>query len=121
MVYIAAMGRVRKPLRWFDAGINTPPFTEAGRLEAGTHLRLLQEGESLGLPHARPMPAVGPRCGELRVRDGGHNWRIVYRVDADAILILDVFPKKTRQTPKPVIDRCRERLAAYDAIEKASR
>lgn len=109
------MASKRKPLRWFQAGISTPPFSREGKLEAGTLLRLLQEGESLGMPHARPMPSIGPRCGELRIRDEGHNWRIIYRVDPDAVLVVDVFAKKTRQTPREVIVRCRKRLAEYDA------
>lgn len=62
-------------------------------------LRLLQEGELLGMPQAEPLPAVGPRCGALRVRDAEHNWRITYRIDADAMLVLEVYAKRTRQYP----------------------
>jgi phage-related protein len=60
------------------------------------------------------MPSIGPCCHELRVRDADNNWRIVYRIDADAILIVDVFAKKVRQTPQSVIKNCRSRLTAYD-------
>jgi phage-related protein len=104
----------RKPLAWLQGEIKTPPFSEAARIEAGTLLRRLQEGESLGLPHSRPMPSVGPRCHELRIRDEGHNWRIIYRLDADAILIVEVFAKTTRETPKHVLDACQRRLRRYD-------
>jgi len=83
-------------------------------LEAGFLLRRLQQGERLGLPHSRPMPSVGPRCHELRVLDRGHQWRILYRLDSDAIVILEVFAKTTPQTPRTVIDACRERLRGYD-------
>ncbi len=38
-------------------------------------LRDLQEGESLGMPHSRPMPGIGPRCHELRVNDENKTWR----------------------------------------------
>ncbi len=31
-------------------------------------------------------------------------WRTIYRVDPDAIVILEVFSKKTRTTPKSVIE-----------------
>ena len=78
-------------------------------------LRLLQGGEKLGMPLAEPLPDVGTRCGALRVRDAGHNWRIMYRIDADAVLILDVYPKKTRTIPDEVIRRCKDRLKRYDA------
>ena len=62
------------------------------------------------------MPSVGPRCHELRVTDRGQSWRIVYRIDDDAIVIVEVFSKKTRRTPKDVIDKCQKRLKAYDAL-----
>jgi phage-related protein len=84
-------------------------------------LRLLQEGENLGLPHAEPLPIVGPRCGALRIRDAGHNWRIMYRTDADAVLILDVYSKKTRKIPDEVIERCKIRLKQYDEAVKAAK
>ncbi len=111
----------RKPLVWLRGEIKTPPFTSKGRQEAGMMLRLLQEGENLGLPHAEPLPIVGPRCGALRIRDAGHNWRIMYRTDADAVLILDVYSKKTRKIPDEVIERCKIRLKQYDEAVKASK
>jgi phage-related protein len=92
------------------------PFSPEARLEAGWLLRRLQQGQVVGMPHSRPMPSIGPRCHELRIRDATLNWRIVYRVDSDAIVIADVFAKKTGATPKSVIDKCRSRLKAYDDI-----
>jgi len=66
------------------------------------------------MPHSRPMPAVGERCYELRIVDVDATWRIIYRVDPDAIVILDVFSKKSRSTPQSVIARSRKRLREYD-------
>ena len=83
-------------------------------------LRLLQEGEHLGMPLAEPLPDVGPHCGALRVRDAGHNWRIMYRIDPDAVLILDVYAKKTPKIPDEVIERCVQRLKRYDQVAKTS-
>ena len=103
-----------KPLVWRHGEVKTPPFSPAARLEAGCLLRRLQKGEVLGRPHSRPMPVVGPRCHELRVRDVGADWRIVYRADPDAIVILEVFSKKTGATPKAVIETCIRRLRGYD-------
>jgi len=80
-------------------------------------LRRLQLGEAVGLPHSRPMPRVGRRCHELRVKDRHHEWRIVYRTDPDAVLLLDVFAKSTRTTPDRVITECQRRLKLYDEIE----
>jgi phage-related protein len=116
--YTEAVDVPRKPLVVLHGEIKTPPFTREGRVEAGTLLRRLQEGELLGMPLSRPMPSVGRRCHELRVRDGEHDWRIMYRVDPDVILMLAVFPKTTRQTPKAMIDTCRRRLAVYDQAKQ---
>jgi phage-related protein len=60
------------------------------------------------------MPVVGKRCHELRVQDAEATWRIVYRLDEDAVVIAEVFSKKTQKTPRAVIDTCRRRLKAYD-------
>jgi phage-related protein len=103
-----------KPLVWLHGEIKTPPFATEARIEAGVLLRRLQRGESLGMPHSRPMPAIGGRCHELRVRDGKVSWRIVYRTDGDAIVIGEVFAKKTRTTPKDVIATCQRRFREYD-------
>ena len=83
-------------------------------MEAGFLLRRLQRGESLSMPSSRPLPVLGPRCHELRIRDVGGTWRIVYRVDRDAIVIAEVFSKKTRAIPAGVVDVCKRRFREYD-------
>jgi phage-related protein len=62
------------------------------------------------------MPTIGPRCHELRIADHeqGKIWRIVYRLDSDAIVVADTFPKKTRSTPATAILRASRRLQRYD-------
>ena len=108
------MGRDDKPLVWMQGEVKTPPFSKPARLKAGFLLRLLQRGEKLAMPQSRPMPSIGRRCHELRVRDDKMNWRIIYRIDEDAVVILEVFSKKTGRTPNSVIDICRARLREYD-------
>ena len=103
-----------KPLAWLHGEVKTPPFSQAARVEAGFLLRKLQEGEALSLPHSRPMSSIGPRCHELRINDRNATWRIMYRIDTDAIVILEVFKKTTARTPVPVIDTCKRRLRMYD-------
>ncbi len=83
-------------------------------MRAGYLLRQLQDGQPLGMPHSRPMPSIGPRCHELRIRDENRIWRVVYRLDTDAIVVASVFPKTTRATSKPDIDKCKKRLSLYD-------
>ena len=108
------VARQDKPLAWLHGEVRTPPFSKAARIEAGYLLRELQRGRLLSMPHCRPMPAVGERCHELSVVDEGVTWRIVYRIDPDAIVIADVFAKKTAQTPPAVLEACRRRLKEYD-------
>ena len=107
-----------KPLVWLHGEVKTPPFSKEGRVEAGTLLRRLQHGEKLALPHSRPMPVIGSRCHELRIREQDVTWRSMYRVDLDAVIIADVFAKKTSATPRQVIDVCKQRLAEYDKAAK---
>jgi phage-related protein len=102
-----------KPLVWLKGEVKTPPFSEDARIEAGFLLRRLQQGKVLGLPHSRPMPAIGAQCHELRVTGRDQNWRIVYHVASDAVVILEVFSQKTASTPTLVLETCRQRLAAY--------
>ena len=108
------MSRTDKPLAWLHGEIKTPPFSAAARLEMGFLLRRLQRGERLSLPHSRPMPSVGRHCHELRVTHAGESWRLIYRIDADAIVILEIFAKKTARTPREVVHVCRQRLKRYD-------
>jgi phage-related protein len=103
-----------KPLVWLYGQIKTPPMSREARIEAGYLLRRLQRGEGLSMPHSRPMPTVARRCHELRLGDANVIWRIVYRIDPDAIVIADVFGKKSRTTPQSVIENCRKRLKEYD-------
>ena len=103
-----------KPLRWLHGEVKTPPFSSEARLEAGLLLRRLQQGEKLSLPHSRPMSDIGSRCHELRVRDENRDWRIVYRIDEDRILIIEVFNKTTRQIPNSVVKVCQRRITDYD-------
>jgi phage-related protein len=103
-----------KPLVWLYGEVKSPPFSHIARLEAGFLLRKLQRGDPLSVPHSRPMPSIGPRCHELRVNDKNKTWRIIYRLDLDAIVICAVFEKKTPKTPKNIIDVCQQRLQRYD-------
>jgi phage-related protein len=112
------MPKADKPLAWLYGEIKTPPFSAEARIEAGVLLRRLQRGESIPLPHSRPMPGIGKACHELRVQDANRTWRIVYHVDVEAIVILDVFAKTAQQTPKAAIDICKARLRRYASIKE---
>jgi phage-related protein len=111
--YDDALDKPRKPLVWLHGEVKTPPFSADARIEAGVLIRQLQESVKLSLPHSRPMPGIGRACHELRIQDENRAWRIVYHVDAAAIVILEVFAKTTNQTPQAVVDVCKARLKRY--------
>lgn len=105
-----------KPLVWLRGQVESPPFSDDARHAAGFLLRMLQRGEKLSMPRSRAMPSIGRRCHELRIPDENQSWRILYRIDGDAILILHVFSKKSGRTPKSVIDACKALIKRYDAL-----
>lgn len=107
--------RLPKPLVWLHGEIKTPPFSPTARLEAGILLRRLQEGETLGMPHSRPMPSLGSGCHELRVVDETMSWRIIYHLSHEAVVLLEVFAKKSSRTPQRILRTCQCRLANYQA------
>jgi phage-related protein len=107
-----------KPLVWLGGELKTPPLSPSARIEAGFLLRKLQAGETIPMPHSRPMPVIGARCHELRIQDETKTWRLIYRVDRDAVVILEVFAKTTQTTPKQAIDVSQDRLKRYDEASK---
>jgi phage-related protein len=111
--YTARVQGADKVLLWLHGEVKTPPFSSAARIEAGVLLRRLQRGEAIALPHSRPMPDIGKACHELRVNDETRTWRVVYHLDTDAVVILEVFSKTSRATPDVVMKSCRNRLRRY--------
>jgi phage-related protein len=103
-----------KDVVWLYGKVRTPPFSTTARMEAGFLLRQLQRGVRLGMPQSRPMPTVDKRCHELRIIDQNVSWRIIYAIEPDAIIILEVFAKKTGRTPRRIIELCKKRLRDYD-------
>ncbi len=109
-----------KDIVWLHGEVKTPPFSVEARRHAGFLLRLLQKGHLISMPESRPLLSVSPRCHELRIRDSGKEviWRVIYRIDADAIVIGEIFVKKTQQLPGHVIENCKRRFSRYDIATK---
>jgi phage-related protein len=120
LTYTASVSPKDKPLAWLKGQVKTPPFSMAA-VETGFLLRRLQQGEKLSMPQSRPMPSIAARCHELRVNDQGRTWRLMYRIDADAVLILAVFAKKTERTPDEIIRTCQNRLKDYDDASRKAK
>jgi len=97
-----------------DGGIKTPPLSTVARRATGQLLRKLQQGETLTTPYSKRIRVIGLRCHELRINDNRVTWRVIYRIDADAIIVAAVFKKQTRKLPKKFIDLSKRRLKYYD-------
>lgn len=109
-----------KEVMWLTEKFETPPMSAEAKQDAGFLLWRVQQGELVPMPESRPMPNIGARCHELRVPDREVIWRIIYRTDSDAIIVVHAFKKKTRQTPNSVISLSKNRLKSYDnAVKKA--
>jgi phage-related protein len=78
-------------------------FPEAARREAGYQLDKVQNG--LNPTDWKPMTTIGPGVREIRLRDAGGAFRVIYVAKlADAIYVLHCFQKKTQATSKAELD-----------------
>ncbi len=93
-------------------------MSRTARREIGFLLRQLQEGIPLSMPASRPMPEIESGCHELRVTDKGHYWRVVYAIERDAIVILEIFGKGSKRTPQKVMGACRARIRQYRQLAR---
>jgi len=58
---------------------------------------------------------------KLRIVDADKSWRLIHRIDSDAIVIANIFNKTTRTTPRRVIEESRRRLRLYDTAAHGER
>lgn len=86
-------------------------FSVEVRQEVGDLLRLLQEGEQLGMPQSRPMKQVGSSAFEIRVKDKEGIYRVFYVLyDKYRILVPHAFTKKTQKTSIQEIETAKKRF-----------
>ncbi len=86
-------------------------FPEGARKEAGVQLHKLQ----LGLEPSdwKPMASVGPGVREVRVREEGGAFRVIYLAQLpEAVYVLHAFQKKTEKTARGDLDLAGRRLRA---------
>ena len=104
-----------KELMVLRGEIKTPPLSHAARRQIGYLLRGLQEGESLSMPHSRPIPDIGPRCHELRVNDEGKRGGLSTGLTWTRFLYRMCSEEDTGDSGR-IIEDCRRRLRLYDEI-----
>jgi phage-related protein len=90
------------------------PFNR-GEKRSGVSYSSVTTWQFASLPESRPMPSIGQRCHEFRISDVSATWRIVYRIDPDALVLLEIFAKKTQKTPMSVIETCKKRIRDYES------
>lgn len=118
---IAAKPLPAKELIWLQEKVDDftrPPFSAQAQEEVAGLIKRLRRGELLELPQSRPMPLVARGCHELRVRDAEANWRLMIYLDAEVVLVLHIFAKKTQATPREVIVLCQKRLGLYQEVRE---
>ena len=85
-------------------------FPEDARHDAGYRLDRVQRG--LQPDDFKSLVAVGKGVEEIRIRDDGGAYRVIYVARrADAVYVLHVFQKKSQATPKRDIDTAKRRFA----------
>ena len=62
-----------------------------------------------------------PRCHELRINDADGTWRVIYRIDRDAIVIAEVFAKKTQKTPDEVVRNSQQKTQGIDDASRQAK
>ena len=86
-------------------------FPDIVKRELGYLLFRLQRGESLAMPHSKPMPSVGKGCYELRVKGEDGAYRVFYLLKIkDEIIVFHAFKKKTQKTSLKDIDLGKKNL-----------
>jgi len=98
-----------KALHWVGTSLDDlRAFPASARIEAGTDLRLVQQGAE---PRDwKPMPEVGRGVREIRNRTGDGSFRVFYIVVSAAdVYVLHAFCKKSQRTPVKDLDKGRAR------------
>jgi phage-related protein len=74
--------------------------------------RELDKGVKLSMPLSRPMPSIGSGVHELRLKDKGNQYRVIYYFmnDNGHIYLIHAFNKKTQTTDKRNIDLAKRRI-----------
>jgi phage-related protein len=100
----------KKPVEFVGSSLDDiRGFPETARREVGSQIRRIQYGEEPD--DWKPMPSIGTGVNEIRLRDDGDQYRVIYIAKlAEAVFVLHAFQKKTRKTAKHDLDLAKRRL-----------
>jgi len=83
-------------------------FPKAARNRAGHELFMVQVGREPD--DWKPMATVGPGAREIRVRDPGGAFRVIYVASfGDAVYVLHAFQKQSRKTSRSDLKLAKQR------------
>ncbi|MCI0654418.1 MAG: type II toxin-antitoxin system RelE/ParE family toxin [Methylococcaceae bacterium] len=99
-----------KPIEFRGGSLNDlRDFPISARRDAGSQLDQVQHGREPD--DWKPMPAIGQGVREIRIRDAGGAFRVIYVANfADAVYVLHCFQKKTQKTRKMDLDLAAKRF-----------
>jgi phage-related protein len=102
-------GSGKKPVEFLGSSLDDlRDFPETARKEAGSQIRRVQYGDAPD--DWKPMPAIGAGVNEIRLRDDGDQYRVIYLAKLkEAVFVLHCFQKKTQKTAKPDVDLAAKR------------
>jgi len=100
----------KKPVEFVGSSLDDiRDFPETARREAGSQIRRVQYGDEPD--DWKPMPSIGAGVNEIRIRDDGDQYRVIYIAKlTDAVFVLHGFLKKTQKTAKHDLDLAKKRL-----------
>ncbi len=90
----------KKPVEFLGSSLDDlRDFPETARKEAGSQIRRVQYGDEAD--DWKLMPTIGAGVNEIRIRDDGDQFRVIYIAKlAEAVFVLHCFQKKTQKTAK---------------------
>ena len=97
------LGDTRSVIRGFPGSVKT---------KLGGQIFLVQIGADPD--DWKPMPSIGMGVREIRIRDIGGAYRVIYVTNlGPQVVVLNAFVKKTQATPKREIELARRRLKEW--------
>ena len=74
-------------------------------------LEKLEIGLNLGMPHVKSLSSIFPGLCEIRIKDRGGQFRVIYFLKRDeAIYLVHAFRKKTQKLPSKEIKTILKRM-----------
>jgi len=90
----------KKPVEFLGSSLDDiRDFPETARIEAGSQIRRVQYGDEPD--DWKPMPTIGAGVNEIRIRDDGDQYRVIYIAKlAEAVFCPALFSEEDAENPE---------------------